>query len=87
MMKMIFNIMTVALCLSLSACHYGIFDWNKQNVDKTRAYKLTEECRKQQQNIARDNLGAKYTDEVDTYIINKCIDSHNYKFKSDPKYR
>ena len=48
---------------------------------RTRAYKLTEECRKQQQNIARDNLGAKYTGEDDTYIINNCIKNHNYKFK------
>ena len=86
-MKILIKVMAVVFFLSLSACHYGIFDWNKQNIVKIRAYKLTEECRKKQQNIARDNLGAKYTDEVDTYIINKCIENNNYKFKSDPKYR
>lgn len=86
-MKMLFNIITVVFCLSLSACNYGIFDWNNKNIDKTRAYKLTEKCRIEQQNIARNSLGAKYNDEVDTYIFNKCIENHNYKFKSDPKYR
>lgn len=87
MVKMLSSILTVVFCLNLSACNYGVFDWNSQHYDKTRAYKLTEKCRVEQQSIARNNLGAKYTDEVDTYIINKCIKSHNYKFKSDPKYR
>jgi hypothetical protein len=86
-MKMLFNIITVVFCLSLSACNYGIFDWNNQNIDKTRAYKLTQSCRIEQQNIARNSLGTKYNDEVDIDILNKCIKNHNYKFKSDPKYR
>ena len=86
-MKMLSSILTVVFCLSLSACNYGVFDWNSQHYDKTRAYKLTEKCRVEQQNIARNNLGTKHNDEFDTYIINKCIKNHNYKFKSDPKYR
>lgn len=85
--KILPSVIAVIFCLSLSACNYGIFDWNNQNIDKTRAYKLTEECRKEQQNIARNNLGAKYNDEVDTNIYKMCIKNHNYRFKSDPKYR
>ena len=85
--KMLFSVMAVVFCLSLSACNYGVFDWNKQNIDKTRAYKLTEKCRIEQQSIARNKLGAKYKDEIDTYVFNKCIKNHNYKFKSDSKYR
>ena len=86
-MKMLFNILTVVFCLSLSACNYGIFDWNSQHYDKTRAYKLTEKCRVEQQNIARNNLGAKYNEEVDINIYKMCIKNHDYKFKSDSKYR
>ncbi len=85
--KMLFSVIVVVFCLNLSACNYGIFDWNSQNYDKTRAYKLTEECRKEQQNIARNNLGAKYNDEVDINIYKMCIKNHNYRFKSNPKYR
>lgn len=86
-MNVLFKIMIVILCLSLSACHYGILDWNKQNIDKTRAYRLIEKCRIEQQNLARNKLDAKYNDEVDSYILNTCIKNRNYKFKSDPKYR
>ena len=85
--KMLFSVMTASFCLILSGCNYGIFDWNKQNIDKTRAYKLTEKCRVEQENIARNKLGAKYNDEVDTHVLNMCIKNHKYKFESDPKYR
>ncbi|MDE4456180.1 hypothetical protein [Psychrobacter sp. DAB_AL62B] len=87
--KILPSVIAVIFCLSLSACNYGIFDWNNQNIDKTRAYKLTEKCRVEQENIARNKLGAKYNDEVDIdiYILNMCIKNRNYKFESDPKYR
>ena len=81
------SVIAVIFCLSLSACNYGIFDWNNQNIDKTRAYKLTEVCNRAQQDIARDKLGSTFNDDVDTHVLNMCIKNHKYKFESDPKYR
>ena len=86
-MKVLFNIMTVLFCLSLSACNYGIFDWNNQNIDKTRAYKEKNACVSSQQNIARTILGSNYNKAVDYDIYYKCLEKPSYKFKSDPKYR
>ena len=86
-MKMLFNVIAVIFCLSLSACHYGIFDWNKQKVDKTIGYKKLNSCVSSQQNIARVALGNKYSEAIDNDIFYKCYDKPSYKFESDPKYR
>jgi len=85
--KMLFSIMTVSFCLILSGCNYGIFDWNKQNIHKTRSYKQTVICNRAQQDIARDKLGSTFNDDVDTHVLNMCIKNHKYKFESDPKYK
>ena len=85
--KTLFSIMTVSFCLILSGCNYGIFDWNNQNIDKTRAYKETNACVSSQQSIARTALGGKYNKAIDDDILYKCLDKSSYKFKSDPKYK
>ncbi len=86
-MKVLFNVMTVVFCLNLSACNYGIFDWNNQNIDKTRAYKEKNACVSSQQSIARTALGGNYSKAIDDDILYKCLDKSSYKFKSDPKYK
>ena len=85
--KMLFSIMTASFFLILSGCNYGIFDWNKQNIHKTRSYKQTVICNRAQQDIARDKLGSTFNDDVDTHVLNMCIKNHKYKFESDPKYK
>ena len=85
--KMLFSVMAVVFCLSLSACNYGIFDWNNQNIDKTIGYKKLNSCVSSQQNIARTALGGNYSKAIDDDILYKCLDKSSYKFKSDPKYR
>ena len=86
-MKILSSILTVVFCLSLSACNYGIFDWNNQNIDKTRAYKEKNACVSSQQNIARTALRDNYNEDIDDDILYKCLDKSSYKFKSDPKYK
>jgi len=86
-MKALIKVMAVVFCLNLSACNYGIFDWNNQNIDKTRAYKEKNACVSSQQNIARTALGDNYNEAIDDDILYKCLDKSSYKFKSDPKYK
>ena len=86
-MKILSSVMAVVFCLSLSACNYGIFDWNNQNIDKTRAYKEKNACVSSQQNMARTALGDNYNKAIDDDIYYKCLEKPSYKFKSDPKYR
>ncbi len=87
MMKIFSSVIAVIFCLNLSACNYGIFDWNNQNIDKTRAYKEKNACVSSQQNIARTALGGNYSKAIDDDIFYKCLDKSSYKFKSDPKYK
>ena len=87
MMKTLIKVMAVVFCLNLSACNYGIFDWNNQNIDKTIGYKKLNSCVSSQQNIARTALGDNYSKAIDDDILYKCLDKSSYKFKSDPKYK
>ena len=85
--KMLFSIMVIVFCLSLSACNYGIFDWNNQNLDKRKDYKNRSSCTTDQQSIARVQLQDSYNKAIDQDIFEKCTTNSNYRFKSDPKYR
>lgn len=85
--RIFFSIMTASFCLILSACNYGIFDWNNQNLDKTIGYKKLNSCVSSQQSIARTALGGNYSKAIDDDILYKCLDKSSYKFKSDPKYK
>ena len=86
-MKILSSVMVVVFCLNLSACNYGIFDWNNQNIDKTRAYKEKNACVSSQQNIARTALRDNYNEDINDDILYKCLGKSSYKFKSDPKYK
>lgn len=59
--KILPSVIAVIFCLSLSACNYGIFDWNNQNLDKTIGYKKLNSCVSSQQNIARTALEGNYS--------------------------
>ena len=85
--KMLFSIMAIVFCLSLSACNYGIFDWNNQNLDKRKDYKNRNSCTTDQQSAARVQLQDSYNKAIDQDIFEKCTTNSNYRFKSDPKYR
>ena len=85
--KTLFSIMTVSFCLILSACNYGIFDWNNQNLDKRKDYKNRSSCTTDQQSIARIQLQDSYNKAIDQDIFEKCTTNSDYRFKSDPKYR
>ncbi len=85
--KMLFSIMVIVFCLSLSACNYGIFDWNNQNLDKRKDYKNRSSCTTDQQSIARVQLQDSYNKAIDQDIFEKCTTNSNYRFKSDPKYK
>ena len=87
MIKFFSSVIAVIFCLNLSACNYGIFDWNNQNLDKRKDYQAWSSCITDQQSIARVKLQDKYNKVIDQYIFEKCTDNSNYKFKSDPKYR
>ena len=84
---MLFSVMTVVFCLSLSACNYGIFDWNNQNLDKRKDYKNRSICTTDQQSVARVQLQDSYNKAIDQDIFEKCTTNSNYRFKSDPKYK
>ena len=85
--KMLFSIMAIVFCLSLSACNYGIFDWNNQNLDKRKDYKNRSSCTTDQQSAARVQLQDSYNKAIDQDIFEKCTTDSNYRFKYDPKYR
>ncbi|HCR88237.1 MULTISPECIES: hypothetical protein [Psychrobacter] len=85
--KMLFSIMAIVFCLSLSACNYGIFDWNNQNLDKRKDYKNRSSCTTDQQSVARVQLQDSYNKAIDQDIFEKCTTNSNYRFKSDPKYK
>ncbi|WP_201554320.1 hypothetical protein [Psychrobacter sp. 72-O-c] len=85
--KMLFSIMAIVFCLSLSACNYGIFDWNNQNLDKRKDYKNRSSCTTDQQSVARIQLQDSYNKAIDQDIFEKCTTNSNYRFKSDPKYK
>ncbi|SLJ84553.1 hypothetical protein DABAL43B_1357 [Psychrobacter sp. DAB_AL43B] len=85
--KMLFSIMAIVFCLSLSACNYGIFDWNNQNLDKRKDYKNRSSCTTDQQSVARIQLQDSYNKATDQDIFEKCTTNSNYRFKSDPKYK
>ena len=85
--KMLFSIMVIVFCLSLSACNYGIFDWNNQNLDKRKDYKNRSSCTTDQQSVARVQLQDSYNKAIDQDIFEKCTTNSNYRFKSDPKYK
>ena len=87
MIKFFSSVIAVIFCLNLSACNYGIFDWNNQNLDKTIGYKKLNSCVSSQQSIARTALGGNYSKAIDDDILYKCLDKSSYKFKSDPKYK
>ena len=87
MIKFFSSVIAVIFCLNLSACNYGIFDWNNQNLDKTIGYKKLNSCVSSQQSIARTALEGNYSKTIDDDILYKCLDKSSYKFKSDPKYK
>ena len=84
---MLFSIMVIVFCLSLSACNYGIFDWNNQNLDKRKDYKNWSSCITDQQSVVRVQLQNSYNKAVDQDVFEKCTTNSNYRFKSDPKYK
>ena len=71
MIKFFSSVIAVIFCLNLSACNYGIFDWNNQNLDKTIGYKKLNSCVSSQQSIARTALGGKYSKAIDDDILYK----------------
>ena len=87
MMKIFSSVIAVVFYLSLSACNYGIFDWNNQNLDKRKDYKNRSSCTTDQQSIARVQLQDSYNKAIDQDIFEKCTTNSNYRFKSDPKYK
>ena len=84
--KILPSVIAVIFCLSLSACNYGIFDWNNQNLDKRKDYKNWSSCITDQQSVARVQLQDSYNKAIDQDIFEKCTTNSNYRFKSNPKY-
>lgn len=88
-MKIHFKLIYLSLFL-LSGCSPCKFlDWNcNQSIADTKRYKASLLCEKEQQNVAKKILNEKYTEEIDIYIIDKCIISNGeYKFISDSKFK
>lgn len=88
-MKIYFKLIYISLFL-LSGCYPCKFlDWNcNQSIADTKRYKTSLLCEKEQQNVAKKILNEKYTEEIDIYIIDKCIISNGeYKFISDSRFK
>lgn len=86
-MRMYFNLIVFS-SLFLTACYPCKFlDWNcNQSIGNTDSYKKSVNCEKSQQKLAKEKLSNLYTEDVEIYIINKCIISNGeYKFESDSK--
>lgn len=75
--------------LLLTGCYPCKFlDWNcSQSIADTASYKASIQCEQTQQRLAKEKLGVLYNENIDIYIINKCIVSNGkYQFESDPNY-
>lgn len=78
------------LCIILSGCYVKTngtigLDWNMRNINDSMFYHQVSICFSEQKQIAKFNV--KYTEKIDTDILNKCIKNTDYKFISDPEYR
>ena len=76
----------IGICMFLAGCTPCKFlDWNC--TETTKSFEAFSQCRQEQQRVARESLGKKYTEVIDDDIYYKCLEKPSYKFKSDPKYR
>ncbi|PNM04424.1 hypothetical protein A6J89_011765 [Pasteurella multocida] len=90
MIKIHSNIVLMILIFLLTGCYPCKFlDWNcNQSVADTKRYKASLICEKKQQKVAKEILKGKYTEDIDIYIIDKCIISNGkYNFTSDSKFK
>ncbi|EEX49811.1 Uncharacterised protein [Pasteurella multocida] len=90
MIKIHSNIVLMILIFLITGCYPCKFlDRNfNQSVADTKRYKTSLICEKEQQKVAKEILKGKYTEDIDIYIIDKCIISDGeYKIISDSKFK
>ncbi|OOF47217.1 hypothetical protein BKK53_11475 [Rodentibacter trehalosifermentans] len=87
-MKNHFNFIIFSTLLLTSCYPCRFLDWNcNQSIANTESYKKSIKCEETQKKLAREKLSNRYTEDIDLYIVNKCILSDGkYKFEADTKY-